>query len=129
MTRVLLDTHLLIWALDSPDRLPAGVRDLIEDPDTDVLFSSASIWEIAIKTRLGRTDFAVRPERVATEAIDVGLAELQVGWRAAAAVADLPLHHRDPFDRIIVAQAMTQPAHLYTVDHALARYSTLVRVI
>jgi len=129
MTRVLLDTHLLIWALGNADRLPASIRDLIEDPENDVVFSSASIWEIAIKTRLGRTDFAVRPERVATEAIDVGFAELPVGWRAAAAVADLPLHHCDPFDRIIVAQAMTEPAHLYTVDRALTRYSDLVRVI
>jgi PIN domain nuclease of toxin-antitoxin system len=129
MTRVLLDTHVLIRALDNTDRLPASVRDLIEDPENDVLFSSASIWEIAIKTRLGRTDFAVGPERVATEAIGVGFAELPVGWRAAAAVADLPLHHCDPFDRIIVAQAMTEPAHLYTVDRVLTRYSTLVRVI
>lgn len=129
MTRVLLDTRLLIWSLDNTDRLPAHVRDLIEDPNNDVLFSSASIWEIAIKTRLGRIDFAVQPERVATEAIDVGFAELPVGWRAAAAVADLPLHHHDPFDRIIVAQAMTEPAHLYTVDRALARYSALVHLI
>jgi PIN domain nuclease of toxin-antitoxin system len=129
MSRVLLDTHLLIWALDNTARLPADLRGLIEDPDNDVLFSSASIWEIVIKTRLGRIDFAVRPERVATEAIDVGFTELPVGWRAAAAVADLPLHHRDPFDRIIVAQAMTEPAHLYTVDRALTRYSDLVRVI
>jgi PIN domain nuclease of toxin-antitoxin system len=128
MTRILLDTHVLIWALDETSRLPKEVREAIQEPENEVLFSSASIWEIAIKTRLRRADFAERPERIAMEAIDVGFTELPIGWRAASAVADLPMHHQDPFDRIIVAQAITEPAHLYTVDRKLAPYSALVRL-
>jgi PIN domain nuclease of toxin-antitoxin system len=84
---------------------------------------------VAIKARLGRADFAVRPDDIATAAIATGFAELPLRWQAAAAVADLPMHHRDPFDRAIVAQAMIEPIHLYTVDSKLASYSELVRVI
>jgi PIN domain nuclease of toxin-antitoxin system len=126
--RLLLDTHLLLWALAEPARLSDQVRQIIVDPQSEVLFSAASIWEVAIKTGLGRPGFAVRPERVATEAIARGFVELAVHWRAAAAVADLPLHHKDPFDRIIVAQAMTEPAYLYTVDRKLERYSHFIRL-
>jgi PIN domain nuclease of toxin-antitoxin system len=128
MTRILLDTHTLIWALDETSRLPKDVREAIQNPENEVLFSSASIWEIAIKARLGRADFGERPERIAAEAIDVGFTELPIGWRAASAVAELPLYHQDPFDRIIIAQAITAPAHLYTVDRRLAQYSELVSV-
>jgi PIN domain nuclease of toxin-antitoxin system len=129
VSRLLLDTQLLIWALDELHRLPAHARSIIEDPTNEIVFSVVSIWEIAIKARLGRTDFAVRPERIAEAAIDTGFAELPLRWRAAAAVADLPMHHRDPFDRAIVAQAVTEPIYLYTVDTKLASYSPLVRVI
>ena len=121
MTRILLDTHMLIWALDETSRLPKEVREAIQEPENEELFSSASIWEIAIKTRLRRADFSERPEWIAMEAIDVGFTELPI-------VADLPMHQQDPFDRIIVAQAMTEPAHLYTVDRKLAPYSELVRL-
>jgi PIN domain nuclease of toxin-antitoxin system len=127
--RFLLDTHLLLWALNDPDRLSKATRDAIESPDNDVLFSTASIWEVAIKTRLGRPDFAVRAEKIATEAIARGFAELLIRWQSASAVADLPMHHRDPFDRIIVAQAVTEPVHLYTVDRKLAPYSPFVRLV
>ncbi|HEX4172541.1 MAG TPA: type II toxin-antitoxin system VapC family toxin [Acetobacteraceae bacterium] len=129
MTRVLLDTHLLIWALDEYDRLPAEMRDLIQDPTNEIVFSVVSVWEIAIKARLGRTNFAVRPKEIASSAIATGFVELPLRWQAAAAVADLPMHHRDPFDRAIVAQAMSEPIHLYTVDRKLAVYSSLVRAI
>jgi PIN domain nuclease of toxin-antitoxin system len=124
-----LDTHLLIWALDEYHMLPGEVRDIIGDPRNEVIFSVVSIWEIAIKARLGRTDFAVRPEEIAASALAAGFLELPLHWRAAAAVADLPLHHRDPFDRALVAQAITEPTHLYTVDRKLAPYSALVRVV
>jgi PIN domain nuclease of toxin-antitoxin system len=129
VTRILLDTHLLIWALDEYDRLPAEIRDLIRNPANEVVFSVVSIWEIAIKARLGRTTFAVRPEAIASSAISTGFVELPLHWQAAAAVADLPMHHRDPFDRAIVAQAMSEPVHLYTVDRKLVPYSPLVRAI
>ncbi len=94
-----------------------------------MLFSAASIWEIAIKARLGRVDFAVRPERVAREARLTGFVELPVSADAAARVADLPPHHRDPFDRLLVTQAMAEPARLYTADPLLLPYSELVQLI
>ncbi len=129
MSRLLLDTHLLIWTLDPSGRLPALVRTLAGDPGNEILFSAVSIWEIAIKMRLGRADFDVPPSGIAHAALATGFVELPVRWPAAALVADLPLHHRDPFDRIIVAQAMTEEVPLYTVDAKLAVYSPLVRVV
>ncbi len=127
--RLLLDTHLLIWCLDSPQRLDMTTRAAIEDNGNEVLFSAASIWEIAIKTALGRADFKVRPEAIAHEARDVGLTELPVTADVAARVADLPLHHGDPFDKLLVAQAMAGPVWLYTADPVLSVYSNLVRVV
>lgn len=127
--RLLLDTHLLLWALNDPDRLTGSTREAIENPGNDVLFSTASIWEIAIKVRLGRPDFAVRAETIAMESLSRGFTELLIRWQSAAVVADLPLHHRDPFDRILLAQAITEPIHLYTVDRKLAPYSPLVVLV
>lgn len=127
--RLLLDTHLLLWALGDPDRLGTALRDLIEDPANEVLFSAASIWEIAIKAGLGRVDFTVRPEEVTRGAILAGFAELPVRAEAAAQVADLPPHHRDPFDRLLVAQAMAGPLRLYTADPLLPPYSELVTLV
>ena len=92
-----------------------------------VLFSAASIWEIAIKSRLRRPDFDAQPYAVAEEALDIGFVELPVRSSAAAGVAHLPLLHRDPFDRLLIAQAMAEPAILYTADAHLAPYSELVK--
>ena len=127
--RLLLDTHLLLWALGDPAKLPATARQGILDPANEVLFSAASIWEIAIKTELGRADFAVKPEDIARAAVESGFDELPVSAQHAALTARLPRHHRDPFDRLLVAQAMTEPARLLTVDAALRRYSELVVVL
>lgn len=127
--RLLLDTHVLLWALGDPARLDSAIRDRLEDAANEVLFSAASIWEIAIKARLGRADFTVHPEQVAREARMTGFVELRVSADAAARVADLPLHHRDPFDRLLVAQAIAEPARLYTVDPLLPPYSELVELI
>ena len=127
--RLLLDTHVLLWALAAPTRLDADIRALLEDPQNDVLFSAASIWEIAIKIRLGRADVTVRPDVVAESARLTGFTELPVCAAAAARVADLPLYHRDPFDRLLVAQALTEPAWLYTADPLLPPYSELVILI
>lgn len=127
--RLLLDTHILLWALDQPARLDSGTRVLLEDPANEVLFSAASIWEIAIKVRLGRADFPVRPDAIAQAARDTGFTELPVRAGAAARVADMPLHHRDPFDRLLVAQAMAEPMRLYTADPLLPPYSELVTLI
>ena len=127
--RLLLDTHVLLWALNDPACLDGTTCDLLENAANEVLFSAASIWEIAIKARLGRADFAAYPEQVAREARMTGFVELRVSAGAAARVADLPLHHRDAFDRPLVAQAIGEPARLYTVDPLLPRYSELVELI
>jgi PIN domain nuclease of toxin-antitoxin system len=127
--RLLLDTHILLWALDTPARLDDKTRSLLEDPANEVLFSAASIWEIAIKARLGRADFPVRPHEIAQAARDTGFLELPVWADAAARVANLPLHHRDPFDRLLVAQAMIEPMRLYTADPLLPPYSELVSLV
>jgi PIN domain nuclease of toxin-antitoxin system len=127
--RVLLDTHVLLWALAEPRRLDGETRTTIESADTEVLFSAASIWEIAIKAGLGRSDFAFDPAEIARAALDTGFIELAVRSNAAALVGRLPLLHRDPFDRILVSQAISEPANLYTTDRQLVPYSDLVRHI
>jgi PIN domain nuclease of toxin-antitoxin system len=127
--RVLLDTHVLLWALAEPRRLDGETRATIESGDTEVLFSAASIWEIAIKAGLGRSDFAFDPAEIARAALDTGFTALAVRLNAAALVSRLPLLHRDPFDRVLVAQAIVEPATLYTTDQQLVPYSDLVRRI
>lgn len=127
--RVLLDTHVLLWVLSEPSRLDAETRDTLESGADEVLFSAAAIWEIAIKSRLGRADFAFVPAEIARAARDSGFAELPIGSKAAAHVAKLPLLHRDPFDRLLIAQAITEPAIFYTADPKLPAYSELIRRI
>lgn len=127
--RLLLDTHVLLWAIEQPERIGGRTRAALEDGDNQVLFSAASIWEIAIKARLRRPDFAVDPRAIIAMALETGFVELPVSANVTALVADLPLHHRDPFDRILVAQAIAEPARLYTADPALAPYSELVTMI
>ncbi|WP_322801903.1 type II toxin-antitoxin system VapC family toxin [Thermoflexus sp.] len=127
--RLLLDTHVLPWALAEPERLPARVQEWLVSPANDVLFSVASIWEIAIKAQIGRLSLSVTVEEIMGAARASGFQELPVRAVHAAPVGSLPLHHRDPFDRILVAQAITEPARLLTVDPMLARYSELVEGI
>jgi PIN domain nuclease of toxin-antitoxin system len=127
--RILLDTHALIWAVAGTDRLDTETLDSLADPANEVLFSSVCIWEIAIKFALGRPEFAIRPQEILTAALTIGFVELPITAVIAARVAVLPLIHRDPFDRLLVVQAMAEPATLYTADRRLAAYSELVRVI
>jgi PIN domain nuclease of toxin-antitoxin system len=124
--RLLLDTHILLWALIEPTRLKAELRALLEDPEHEILFSAASVWEMAIKAALGRADFGVSLEAIVEAAHASGFVELPVRSAATMRVAALPHHHRDPFDRLLVAQAMTEPAVLYTADAQLEAYSELV---
>ena len=126
--RLLVDTHVLLWAAAEPARLPAGFRQRLESPEAEVLFSAASIWELAIKLQLGRLSLPVDLEAFAQGAIARGFRELPVTSAHAARVRSLPPHHRDPFDRLLVAQAICEPARLLTVDRALAPYSELVEV-
>jgi len=125
--RLLLDTHVLLWALIDTRRLDRSTRELIESAETDVLFSAISILEIGIKFRLGRPDFKVPPTEVVQTALDLNFNELPVRSDAAARVAELPLLHRDPFDRLLVAQAIVEPATLCTADARLEAYPALVR--
>jgi PIN domain nuclease of toxin-antitoxin system len=127
--RILLDTHVLLWAVGSTGRLDGETVDTLSDPANDVLFSAASIWEIATKFSLGRADFAIEPEDILQGALDIGFVELPVSSATAATVAQLPLIHRDPFDRLLIAQAIAEPAILYTSDARLPAYSELVRRI
>ena len=127
--RVLLDTNVLIWALTDPGRLGGTTRALLEDAGNDVFFSAASIWEIAIKARLGRVDFNHKPGELTRAARATGFVELPVHADAAAAVETLPFHHRDPFDRLLLAQAMAGPLRLLTSDLVLEPYTELVTVI
>jgi len=127
--RVLLDTHVLLWALAEPTMMDAQTRAAIEAGDNEVLVSAASIWEISIKAGLGRLDFAFEAADIARAALDTGFTELAVRANAAALVGRLPSLHRDPFDRLLVAQAIVEPATLYTADPQLVPYSDLVRHI
>ncbi len=125
--RWLLDTHVLLWALGQPERLPDDIRAALRDPGLDVRFSAASIWEIAIKSSLGRADFIYDPELVRAAAVETGFAELPVLAVHAAAVAHLPSIHRDPFDRLLIAQAQVEPCVLVTHDETLAAYPVQVK--
>jgi PIN domain nuclease of toxin-antitoxin system len=124
--RLLLDTNVLLWALIEPAKLSTEVHTTLEDPDQEVLFSAASVWEIAIKAALGRADFRVSPEEIVGAAQASGFVELPVRSAAALKVASLPHYHRDPFDRLLLAQAMTEPTVFYTADAQLTAYSELV---
>jgi PIN domain nuclease of toxin-antitoxin system len=121
--RLLLDTHVFLWAVSGSRRLTPRIRAVIEGAD-EVLVSAASIWEIAIKVRLGRLQ--ADPVAMAGAIEESGFKELPVRAAHAAHVANLPLHHSDPFDRLLVAQAVTEPLRLLTADDALAIYSELV---
>ncbi len=121
--RLLLDTHVFLWAIGGSRSLKPAARRLMEKAD-QVYVSAASIWEIAIKTRLGRIEGDTNDLLNAVEAS--GFLELPVRSMHAAGVAGLPMHHTDPFDRLLVAQAIAEPLKLLTVDKVLAKYSDLV---
>lgn len=127
--KLLLDTHLLLWAAAFPDRLPAQARDLIADPGNDLLFSAASLWEIAIKSGLGREDFKVDARLLRRGLIDNGYSELPIASEHAVAIDGLPPIHKDPFDRLLVAQSMVEGITLLTTDDIVSQYPGPVRKI
>ena len=127
--KLLLDTHLLLWAAGEPGRLPAPARALIEDPAHELIFSAASLWEIAIKRQLGRKDFRVDPRLLRRGLRDNGYLELPVSSEHALAIDSLPPLHKDPFDRILIAQATVEGMVLLTVDPVVARYRGPVRKV
>ncbi|MFZ1108777.1 MAG: type II toxin-antitoxin system VapC family toxin [Rhodomicrobium sp.] len=127
--KVLLDTHLLLWAAGQPEKLPPETRNLLEDPETDVVFSVASLWEIAIKRGLGREDFQVDARLLRRGLLENGYQELPIKGEHAVAIGGLPSIHKDPFDRILVAQAMVEGVMLLTADPLVARYPCPVRKV
>jgi PIN domain nuclease of toxin-antitoxin system len=127
--RLLVDTHLLLWAVASSSQLPRGARVLIEDPANEVYYSAASIWEIAIKSALRRKDFRVDVPALLAALPRMGFVELPVTGAHAARVMQLANIHRDPFDRLLVAQSVVEPLTLLTNDALLARYRDGIRVV
>jgi len=127
--KVLLDTHLLLWAASEPDRLPAVAVQMIADPENELFFSAASLWEVAIQAGLGRNDFTVEPRLLRRGLLDNGYAELSISSEHAVATDSLPPIHRDPFDRMLVAQAATEGVLLLTSDPVVGRYPGPVRLV
>lgn len=126
---MLLDTHLLIWsAIDSPS-LPLEARRLLTEPESELRFSAASIWEVAIKHALGREDFCLDPLVLRRGLLEAGFTELAVTGRHAAGVALLPKIHREPFDRLLVAQAVAEGITLLTSDRLVASYPGPIRLL
>ena len=121
--KLLLDTHLLLWVALQPARLPPACRALLEDPEHELLFSAASLWEIAIKRGLGRQDFQVDPRLLRRGLLDNLYTEL------AITTDTLPPIHKDPFDRILLAQAMVEGITLLTTDRQVAQYPGAVRQV
>lgn len=127
--KLLLDTQLLLWAAGQPERLSARARKLLQDPRNELLFSAASLWEIAIKKTLGRDDFRVEPRLLRRGLLDNGYLELPVTGQHAVSIDGLPPLHKDPFDRLLLAQALSEGITLLTADAQLARYPGPVRKV
>jgi PIN domain nuclease of toxin-antitoxin system len=125
--KLLFDTHLILWAAFEPDRLSVVARKMMREAANELLFSAASLWEIAIKRGLGRDDFQVEPRTLRRGLLDNGYVELPIFSTHAVAVEMLPRLHRDPFDRILVAQAVVEGITLLTVDPLVAQYGSPVQ--
>jgi PIN domain nuclease of toxin-antitoxin system len=123
---LLLDTHVALWAITDSPKLPKKAREMIESPRTSIWISAATIWEIAIKYSLGRGDMPVSSQDALRYFQESGYRFLPIEPEHAAAVEDLAAHHADPFDRILVAQAIVEPMRLMTHDPFMARYSDTV---
>ena len=123
----LLDTHVLLWAAGEPGRLTPQARELLSDPATELVFSTASIWEVVVKSALGRSDFRVDPRPLRDGLLQNGYRELAIESEHALAVSHLPPIHNDPFDRILMAQAQVENITLLTRDEKLARYPVAIR--
>ncbi len=125
--KLLLDTHLLLWAAGEPKRLSSVARRLIADEENELLFSAASLWEVAIKRGLGRSDFQVDPRVLRRRLLDNGYSELPIVSGHLVAIDSLPSIHKDPFDRLLVAQATVEGITLLTLDTVVAQYPGPIR--
>jgi PIN domain nuclease of toxin-antitoxin system len=126
---VLIDTQLLVWGALEPDRLPAAARRALRSTTHDLWFSLVSIWEVAIKTSLGRADFRVDPALLHDELVQQGFKVLPIRLNHLSELARLPLVHGDPFDRLLIAQAQVERVMLLTADRTLAGYGRAVKVV
>ena len=127
--KLLLDTQILLWAAGQPERLSAPARKLLSNRRNELLFSAASLWEIAIKKTLGREDFRVEPRLLRRGLLDHGYAELPVTSQHGVSIDALPPLQKDPFDRLLLAQATCEGITLLTADAQLARYPGPVRKV
>ncbi|CAN5130031.1 type II toxin-antitoxin system VapC family toxin [soil metagenome] len=125
--RILLDTHILLWALSSDPRLSNEAVKLIGDSKNEVLVSAASIWEISIKYSLGRLSHS--PAEITEAAISTGFSQLPIAFEHCHALAALPAVHSDPFDRMLIAQSLTEPAILVTHDRLLKEYGSTILLV
>ena len=125
----LLDTQLLLWAAGDSNRLANDVRNLLQDPQTRPHFSAASIWEVAIKNGLGRSDFRADPRLLRRGLLENGYIELPVTGAHAAEIDLLPPIHKDPFDRLLVAQCRIEGLNLLTTDKLVARYPGPIQAV
>jgi len=127
--RLLLDTHVVLWAALWPERLPGPASVLLTDPTNQLLFSVVCVWEVAIKRGLNRADFVVDPQQLRDDLLANEYTELPITGQHAVAVASLPLLHRDPFDRMMIAQALVEGVTFLTADPAMADYKAPIRMI
>ncbi|HEV2991833.1 MAG TPA: type II toxin-antitoxin system VapC family toxin [Candidatus Angelobacter sp.] len=127
--KLLLDTHLLLWVAGEPNRLSTTACRLIENTDNELLFSAASLWEIATKRGLDREDFKVDARVLRRGLLDNGYGELPILSDHVVAIENLPLIHKDPFDRILVAQAMVEGIILLTTDSLVAQYPGPIQTV
>ena len=127
--KLLLDTQLLLWAAGFSDRLSPEARQILEDPDNELFFSAASLWEVAIKTGLGRQDFVVDARVLRRGLLDNGYSELPVASEHAVAIDGLPPIHKDPFDRLLIAQSMVEGITLLTADGVVGQYPGPIRTV
>ncbi|MGA9509377.1 MAG: type II toxin-antitoxin system VapC family toxin [Candidatus Sulfotelmatobacter sp.] len=127
--KLLLDTHLLLWAAGEPKRLSKQARTLIDSPDNELIFSAASLWEVAIKRGLGREDFKVDARLLRRGLLDNGYSELPIVSDHVVATESLPPIHKDPFDRVLVAQATVEGVTLLTIDSLVAQYPGPIKTV
>lgn len=126
---LLLDTQLVLWATFEPERLSTATHDLLDDPAATLTVSAASVWEIAIKAAQGRPNFTVDADGLRSRLLSGGWTELPVSGEHGIAAAELPMIHRDPFDRVLIAQARVEGAVLLTADRTVAKYGSPVRLL
>ena len=127
--KFLLDTHVLLWAAAQPDQLSGNAKKLLNDPQNELFFSAASIWEISIKNGLGKPDFRADPRLLRRGLLDNGYSEISITSEHAVTIELLPPIHKDPFDRILVSQALVEGITLLTNDPIVAKYPAPIKKI